>query len=143
MESLEPYGEAGAWTDLLGVAAAFHDVGIWLDSTWDYLAPSRARAAEFLREQGQEDWTEAVDLIIEWHHKQTRYRGPHEILVEKFRRSDLIDVSLGLMRFGLGRKTVREIQKTCPNLGFHWMLVKGVGGHMLTHPWKPLPMFRV
>ena len=141
-ESLKSYGEGEEWIDILGIAAAFHDVGIWLDDTWDYLAPSRVHAADYLKEQGKEDWTEAVELIIEWHHKQTRYRGPHEILVENFRRGDLIDVSLGVIRFGIPRATTKEIQKAFANLGFHMMLVKGLGVYGLKHPWKPLPMFR-
>lgn len=33
-------GDAPAWVDRLAVACAFHDLGIWTDGTFDYLAPS-------------------------------------------------------------------------------------------------------
>src|SRR5690349_3333143 len=36
-------------SDLLAVASAFHDIGIWSDRTFDYLSPSSARAIEFAR----------------------------------------------------------------------------------------------
>lgn len=140
--STEVYGKNQAVEDRIAVAACFHDVGIWLDKTVDYLDPSKRHASEWLRERLLEEWESEVALMIEYHHKQTRYTGEHEVLVEAFRRADLVDVSLGLVRFGIPGKFVRDVKRAFPNHGFHLTLVRKVTPYMLTHPWNPLPMFR-
>src|SRR5678816_3071087 len=49
---------AGGRDDLekIAIAAAFHDLGIWTDRTFDYIAPSIARARTYLVERAREDW---------------------------------------------------------------------------------------
>jgi len=42
----------GEADEAIAVAAAFHDVGIWADRTFDYLEPSRARAQAFRSPSG-------------------------------------------------------------------------------------------
>ena len=103
---------------------------------------SKEHASAWLTEHGLNDWQSEVALMIEYHHKQTRYKGEHDTLVEVFRRADLVDVSLGLQRFRIPVNFIREVKGAFPNHGFHFTLVKKVVPYMLTHPWKPLPMFR-
>ena len=141
-EGLAPYGEKREVEDRVAIAACFHDVGIWLDETPDYLEPSRAQAATWLEEHDRSAWRPEVDLMIDYHHKLTPYRGDHEILVETFRRADLVDVSLGTMGSGLPRDFIRSVKKQFPNAGFHMLLLRTFLPYMLTHPWKPLPMMR-
>src|SRR3989442_7463574 len=43
------------------------------------------------------------------HHKISRYRGDQNWLVEPLRRSDGVDVTRGLVTFGLPRRFLREI----------------------------------
>lgn len=124
------------------IAAAFHDIGIWTHHTLDYLGPSAAQAAAYLERVGKADWADEVGLMICWHHKMTPYTGDYRHSVETFRRADWIDVSLGLMRFGTDKKSLRENRKRWPNLGFHLFLVKGTFKNLLRHPLNPLPMFR-
>jgi hypothetical protein len=38
---------------LLGLAAFFHDAGIWFDGTWDYLPPLVRRAVAELDKSGE------------------------------------------------------------------------------------------
>ena len=121
------------------IAACFHDLGIWTDRTWDYLEPSIALATSYLREQGLAQWTDEIALMIGMHHRIRRHDDP---LVEAFRRSDLADVSLGLVRFGLPRALVRDVRARHANAGFHKRLVQLTCGWWLRHPLQPLPMLK-
>ncbi len=138
----EIYGKPQDVEDRIAIAACFHDVGIWLDKTVDYLEPSKKHAADWLTERNLADWQSEVALMIEYHHKQTVYAGDHALIVEAFRRADLVDVSLGLVRFGIPGKFVRDVKRAFPNRGFHLTLVRRFTPYMLTHPWNPLPMLR-
>jgi predicted metal-dependent HD superfamily phosphohydrolase len=122
------------------LAACFHDVAIWLDDTFDYLAPSRDHAQRYLQQQGLEGWGEPVGAMIEQHHKITPYRGNE--LVETFRRADWIDVSLGRLKYGVSAANIRAVRQTFPNGGFHRFLLRRIARELITRPWNPLPMMR-
>jgi hypothetical protein len=124
------------------IAAAFHDLGIWTDRTFDYLAPSCRLAHEYLVSRGLEPSWPEVALIIQQHHKLRAYRGPFALSVESFRRADLVDVSLGLIRFGLAPQFVRSVRGALPNAHFHARLVALTGRQFLRSPLHPLPMVR-
>jgi hypothetical protein len=127
----------------IAIAAAFHDLGIWTDKTLDYLAPSVGLATAYLRASGHAAWTAEISLMITEHHKISRFRGHAAWLVESFRRADLIDVSRGLFSFGLSRGLLRAVFSTWPNAGLHKRLVQLELGRIRTHPWNPLPMFKL
>lgn len=126
----------------IAIAAAFHDTGIWSHDTFDYLGPSRGLAAEYLRETGRAAWEQEVSCMIEFHHKLTAYREPGGGLVEAFRRADLVDLSLGMIRFGLPRAFIRETRRVFPIAGFHRRVLQFSLEWGLRHPLNPLPMFR-
>lgn len=125
------------------IAAAFHDLGIWTDRTFDYLAPSVRLAQAYLRERGRAEWADEVSAMILEHHKLSPYRNDAYTLVEPFRRADWIDVSKGLLRFGVSKALLEELQATWPNAGFHATLVRLELKRLRTHPWSPLPMMRL
>ena len=127
----------------IAIAAAFHDLGIWTDATFDYLPPSVRLASAHLLQTGREDRTSEVSAMILEHHKITRYRGDANWLVEPFRRADWVDVTRGLVRFGLPRSMVREIFARWPSAGFHELLVQLELTRLRTHPFSPLPMMRL
>lgn len=129
--------------DKIAIAAAFHDLGIWTDRTFDYLAPSVDLARAHLVSVGRPEWTAEITEMIVEHHKLTRYRGERASLVESFRRADWIDVSKGLRTFGLPRAFIRAVSSTWPSAGFHWRLVQLEMQRLRTHPWSPLPMVRL
>jgi hypothetical protein len=130
--------------DKIAIAAAFHDIGIWTDRTFDYLGPSVVRAREYLAAAGRADWIAEVTAMILQHHKITAWRSPRpEWLVESFRRADWIDVSRGLLRFGLPRAFITAVQSRWPSAGFHRRLVALELERIRTHPWSPLPMMRL
>ena len=126
----------------IAAAAAFHDLGIWTDGTFDYLQPSIRSAAAYLAESGRAEWTPEVTAAIREHHKITAYRGAHR-LVEPFRRADWVDVTRGLRRFGLPRRLLREVFSAWPDAGFHRRLAQLALKRLRTHPWNPLPMVRL
>lgn len=124
------------------IAAVFHDIGIWTDHTFDYLAPSVEQARIYLTETGKQDWTDEITQMINWHHKISRYKGPHHQTAETFRKADWIDVSLGLRTFGYDRQKIKENRKKLPNLGFHMFLTRETLKNLFRHPFNPLPMFK-
>ncbi|HEX6094886.1 MAG TPA: hypothetical protein VF432_01075 [Thermoanaerobaculia bacterium] len=121
------------------IAACFHDLGIWVNGTWDYIPPSIALAKDYLREQRLEHWTAEIETMIAEHHKLTRHQ---DAMVECFRRSDLTDVSLGLIRFGLPAGYVREVKARFPNAGFHKRLLQLTAAWWARHPLHPLPVLK-
>jgi len=129
--------------DKIALAAAFHDLGIWTDHTFDYIPPAIRLARAHLSGSGQSQsaWTSDITEMIFQHHKLLPYRG--DSLVEQFRCADLVDVSKGLIRSGLSREFVNNVLATWPNAGFHRRLVMLELQRLRTHPWSPLPMIRL
>ncbi len=150
-------GDRRVELEKIAVAAVFHDLGIWTNNTFDYIAPSVARAREHLAARGMADWIPEIQAIIEDHHKVTPSRAdPHpsptargalsgvegQSLVESFRRADWIDVSRGLRRFGLPRTFIAAVAATWPDAGFHRRLVELTIDRWWKHPLNPLPMVK-
>lgn len=124
------------------IAAAFHDIGIWTASTFDYLPPSVRESRSYLLERGLGALADEVEAMIIWHHKVSRYQTVRWPSVEIFRRADWIDVSLQLKTFGIPKPALAALVKAYPLLGFHGFLVRRALRHFLRHPLHPLPMFR-
>jgi hypothetical protein len=135
-------GEAES-LEKMAIAAAFHDLGIWTDRTFDYLRPSVGLATAHLARIGRTSWQPEIAAMIGQHHKLSRYRGDPAWLVEPFRRADAADVSRGLVTFGLPRRLVGELFTVWPSAGFHRRLVRLALARARTHPWNPLPMVRL
>ncbi|WP_377706282.1 hypothetical protein ACFMKY_18175 [Pseudomonas protegens] len=127
----------------LSIAGAFHDLGIWTAGTFDYLPPSLDLAEAYLEEIGRPEWAAEVLPMIELHHKITPTAAQPGSLVEGFRRADWIDVSLGMLSFGLSRQDRRRVFAAFPDAGFHLRLVQLSARRLLTRPWNPLPMLRL
>jgi hypothetical protein len=129
--------------DVLAITSAFHDLGIWSDQTFDYLAPSAARAVSFCQDHAVEVDVDLVVRAIDNHHALRRYTtAPTPELIEAFRRGDLVDVSRGWLRAGLDRRWLRELTAQWPYAGFHRIILGKAFGWMLRHPLRPLPMLR-
>jgi hypothetical protein len=138
--ALEPAGDEALET--VALAAAFHDLGIWTARTFDYLPPSIDLACDHLACSGHVDWRAGVAGMIREHHKIRRYRGDDAALIEPFRRADWIDVSLGVLSFGLRREKRREIFAKWPNAGFHRRLAQLTWKRFREHPLSPLPVLK-
>ena len=66
-------GDSRVDLDKLAVAAVFHDLGIWTDNTFDFIAPSVARA--HLTARGMADWIPTIEAMIVYRHKVTPSRA--------------------------------------------------------------------
>jgi hypothetical protein len=126
--------------DAVSLAVPFHDLGIWTDHTFDYLGPSARLAQAYLSAQGLERHSAEVHALIHEHHKLQAYRGPHAATVETYRQADWVDVSMGVVRFGLSRAHLRAVSAAFPDAGFHWRLAVLTARQFLRTPWRPLPM---
>jgi len=100
-------------------------------------------AREYLTGSGRPDWIDEVTEAILQHHKLSVYRARPDWIVEPFRRADLVDVSGGLITFGLRRSLVKTLQAQWPSAGFHRRLVELGFSRARSYPWSPLPMVRL
>ena len=96
--------------DKLAIAASFHDIAVF--DTLDYLVPSIEAQDVWLQEHGRETWSDELALVVAEHHRLSRYgpTRPYTPLVEAVRRADLVDVSQGLIRFGIPSSYVKEVR---------------------------------
>ena len=96
--------------DKLAIAAAFHDLAAF--ETLDYLVPSIRAQDVWLQQTRRETWSDELALIVAEHHRLSGYgpTRPYAPLVESVRRADLVDVSQGLIRFGLPSSYVKEVR---------------------------------
>jgi hypothetical protein len=127
----------------IAVAAVFHDLGIWTNSTFDYIEPSAALARAYLTAHGRAAWIAEIETAIRDHHKITSFSASRDSLVEAFRRADWIDVTRGLRTFGLPRPLIRSVLAGWPSAGFHWRLVQLTLERFRAHPLTPLPMVKL
>jgi len=132
----------GEDNEKLVIAGCFHDLGIWSDDTFDYLAPSVELAKKYLAENGREEWSTEIERMIDQHHKFRRVSNSEYPLVEIFRKGDWVDASLGMRKFGLPRSYVRSVSQAFPNLGFHKNLMRLARVQWWRHPLNPLPMVK-
>ena len=63
-------------------------------------------------------------------------------LVEVFRKGDLVDFSLGLIRFGIEKDFIRSVKAAFPNAGFHKGLLTRASKWFVRHPLNPAPMMK-
>lgn len=124
------------------IAAGFHDLGIWTNGTFDYLEPSIDLCLNYLKANGREEWGEEISLMIDMHHKRSKYRGDFQLTVENFRRADWIDVTLGRKLFGTSKANYDQIKNKYPTIGFHKFLVVQTIKNLFKSPLNPLPMFK-
>lgn len=124
------------------IASCFHDAGIWPGNSLDYLAPSAALARKYLTEARLESWIPLVERMIIQHHKVRPADEKEHPLVEIFRKADLVDVTLGIVKGSLQADAVRRVRAEYPNCGFHQRLVKLAARWILRNPTRPFPFLR-
>jgi len=124
------------------IAGCFHDIGIWAEKTIDYIPPSIPPAKKYLIQNNLEHWTEEIILMIKEHHKIRPYKNNNYPLVELFRKGDLVDFSLGMVKFNVPKDYIKKVKKTFPNSGFHKGLVIKLSSWFLKHPFNPAPMMK-
>ncbi len=80
--------------------------------------------------------------MIDLHHKLSAVDADKPSLVEVFRRADLVDVSLGKVKFGLSKEDIKNVRTAFPNSGFHKRLTQLAFRELFRHPLKPAPFLK-
>ena len=124
------------------IAGAFHDIGIWINDTVDYIPPSLPPAMQYLKKRKLEAWSTEIELMITEHHKIREYKDTAYPLVEIFRQGDLVDFSFGFFKFGLSKDYIKQVKVKFPNEDFHKNLGKRAVKWFLKHPLNPAPMMK-
>lgn len=124
------------------IAAAFHDIGIWIEDTVDYIPPSLPPAMQYLKTRKLDAWSAEIELMITEHHKIRPYKNSAYPLVEIFRKGDLIDFSFGLFKFNLPKTDISRVKSSFDNADFHKNLGKRAAKWFIKHPLNPAPMMK-
>ncbi len=122
--------------EVLTVAAILHDIGLYpsVSTGGVYTRDGADLARGLLPRYG---WTtERVERCADAidHHHELRgqlSRGPE---VEALRRADLVDVSGGLVRFGIDRDWLRRLNGSVPRRGLGGELAREVGRALRERP---------
>jgi hypothetical protein len=122
--------------EVLTVAAILHDIGLYpgVSRGGVYTADGAALARELAARHG---WsaarTDTCAAAIDRHHDlRSQAAFGHE--VEALRLGDLIDVSGGLVRFGLEREWVRRLRNHVPVAGLGRELARELGRALRERP---------
>jgi HD domain len=122
-------GAASVDRELLLCAALVHDAGLYPGvATADvYVTDSRRLAERTIAPFGwpAERLARCLDAVEQHHATRSRWAWGTE--VELIRRSDLVDVTRGMVAFGLPRAWLRELFRSVPRSGFYRMLLRQVG----------------
>ncbi len=105
--------------------------------------PSYQDCHQYLVREGLEYWQEEIQIIIDMHHLISSYQGPYQELTEVFRKADLVDFSLGLLKSGVEASFIKAVKKALPNEQFHRTLIRFSVIQLTRNPFKPLPMMRI
>jgi HD domain len=115
-------GDAAFDHELLLCACWLHDLGLYTDSREPYVTEGARLAARVLEpfEWPPERLQRCMDACEQHHAPRSRMALGLE--VELVRRSDLVDVSAGLVNFGLDRRWLRALFREVPRDGL-WRLI--------------------
>jgi predicted hydrolase (HD superfamily) len=134
--------EAKVDREVLLIAGLLHDIGLYDEASHGgvYVREGAEFTAELLRSQG---WDEGrirlcFDAIERHHELRPQWNRGDE--VELIRRADLVDLTSGLVRFGLSREWLRDLFKSVPRDGTYGTIGREVG-RLLIH--RPLTFPRI
>jgi HD domain len=129
--------------ELLLCVAWLHDAGLYpgAASSDTYVVDGRHLLERVV---APFDWpAERLELggnAVERHHElRAQWRAGNE--VELIRRADLVDVSGGVVRFGLDRAWLRELNARVPRDGLVGEIARLVGGALRTRPLTMVQIF--
>lgn len=122
--------------EVLTVAAILHDIGLYPDVSRGgvYTADGAALARELLPAYGwSPERIERCAVAIDHHHEVRNQlaRGPE---VEALRLADLVELSGGLLTFGLDRAWLSQLNRAVPRQGLIGELVREVGRALRERP---------
>jgi|GEM_PF-1069769 len=105
--------------NVIEIALVYHDIALWTHSRFDYIDPSAELAMHEFKNVFNKEELKLMEDLICFHHKFTDYVGPHDKIVNAFRKADWIDASFGILKKGISAKNVRAVMGAIPEEGFH------------------------
>jgi putative nucleotidyltransferase with HDIG domain len=123
--------------ELMLVAALLHDIGLYDEAATGgaYVADGAVYAGSILRECGWDEPRVALcGEAIERHH-EVRPQWTHGAEVELIRRGDLVELSNGLIRFGIPRGWIKDLFASVSRKGTY-----GEIGRMVRHAARERPL---
>jgi hypothetical protein len=130
--------------EVLLIAGLLHDVGLYDEASHGgvYVREGAEFTAELLRARGWDE--ERIRLCfdaIERHH-EVRSQWDRGAEVELIRRADLIDLTSGLVRFGLSREWLRDLFRSVSRDGTYATIGREVVKQLRHRPLKFAQIFR-
>jgi hypothetical protein len=90
--------------------------------------------------------SQALKQVLDWGHtgaEVTQHAGAaFRRLYPPFRRTDLVNVSMGLVWLSVPWAFTRAVKATFPDVGFHWCFVALAASQLIRIPTRPLQMLR-
>jgi hypothetical protein len=134
-------GERAVDRELLLCACWLHDLGLYVDSHDPYVTEGARLAERVLDPFGwPPDRLQRCMDACEQHHAP-RSRMAMGLEVELVRRSDLVDVTAGLVNFGLDRAWLRGLFRAVPRTGFWRLLGTAVLAELRERPTSLVDVF--
>lgn len=134
-------GGAEDHRQMVETAFVFHDIGLWTARDLAYLSPSEDEALKQNEQLGLGLDPETLKAAIHWHHKITAYKGRNAVVVNAVRKGDWVDASQGVVRHGLSKTQVKQVQSAIDDYGFPDVLqrlAKDLGGSTISGNLKVL-----
>jgi hypothetical protein len=130
--------------EVLLIAGLLHDVGLYDEASHGgaYVLDGAEFTADLLRARGWDE--ERIRLCfdaIERHH-EVRSQWERGAEVELIRRADLVDLTSGLVRFGLSGEWLHDLFKSVPRDGTYGTIGREVGRQLVHRPLKFAQIFR-
>ena len=130
--------------EVLLIAGLLHDIGLYDEASHGgaYVRDGAEVTADLLREQGWDQ--ERIRLCfdaIERHH-ELRSQWDRGAEVELIRRADLVDLSSGLVRFGLSREWLRDLFRSVSRDGTYPTIGGRVTRQLIHQPLQFARIFR-
>lgn len=110
--------------DAIELALVFHDIALWTDKELAYLEDSATHAQHINETQNLGIEPQLLHDMIYYHHKITPYRGPHQEVINAFRKADWIDATKGILAKGMPRMHIRKVKAAIPAAGFYETLMR-------------------
>jgi len=130
--------------ELLLCATFLHDAGLFPSATTGdvYVADSRRLAERTLQPFGWEPdrLARCLDAIEQHHAQASRWKWGAE--VELVRRSDLVELSRGLINFGVDRGWLRDLFRQIPRAGLYRLIATDLFRRDGRHPGNLIRIFR-
>lgn len=124
----------------IAIAAAFHDLDIWVSGSMNYLNGSVQLCKEYLAQTESGILPDEIAFFIQQHHKIRPILGNEE--AEAFRKADLVDLSGGRIHFNLPKSIIWETEQNYSRLGFSKIMLRKSLLHAFKNLQNPFPMIK-